>query len=108
MSILGEIFQPWPNSRPGIAPVPSVAIPPAPLAPVKFSGLIERDSAFESRDKLPRCTPKPLNAVTERPFFRSIVRMFARAPYRTVNSNVKWRLFVLHFARAGQRMLTNC
>ncbi|MEZ4715087.1 MAG: hypothetical protein R2851_03205 [Caldilineaceae bacterium] len=38
----GETFQPWPSSRAESAPVPSVALPPAPLAPVKFSALIER------------------------------------------------------------------
>ena len=29
----GEIFQPWPSSRPASAPVPSVAMPPWPFAP---------------------------------------------------------------------------
>ena len=38
-----------PSSRPGPAPVPSVAIPPRPFSPVKFSGLIERVSASARR-----------------------------------------------------------
>ena len=33
---------------------PSVDIPPLPSSPVKFSGLIERDWAFDRRDRLPR------------------------------------------------------
>jgi len=31
------------------APVPSVAMPALPFSPVKFSGLIDRDWAFETR-----------------------------------------------------------
>ena len=50
----GEIFQPCPSSRAACAPVPSVAIPPLPFSPVKFSGLIDRDFALESRGRLPR------------------------------------------------------
>ena len=34
----GEIFHPRPRSRASFAPVPSVAIPPLPFSPVKFSG----------------------------------------------------------------------
>jgi hypothetical protein len=45
----GEIFHFWPRSRAASLPVPSVAMPPSPLAPVKFSGLIERVRAPESR-----------------------------------------------------------
>ena len=56
----GEIFQPWPRSRAAFAPVPSVAIPPRPFSPVKFSALIERVFALERRDKLPNPMPKPL------------------------------------------------
>src|SRR5688572_21701325 len=41
-STLGEIFQPGPRSRAQEAPVPSVARPPPPGAPSKFSGEIER------------------------------------------------------------------
>ena len=59
----GETFQPGPNSRAATAPVPSVAMPPCPLPPVGFSELIERVSALESRARLPRCSPKPLNAM---------------------------------------------
>jgi hypothetical protein len=44
-SIEGETFQPRPRSRAASAPVPSVAPPPAPGAPVGFSGLIERVTA---------------------------------------------------------------
>ena len=42
MWIEGDTFQPWPNSRDESAPVPVVAWPAWPLAPVKFSALIER------------------------------------------------------------------
>ena len=49
----GEIFQPWPRSRATLAPVPSVAMPPLPFSPVKFSGLIERVFALESRESPP-------------------------------------------------------
>src|SRR5690606_4075137 len=41
-STLGETFQPWPRSRAASAPVPSVARPPPPTEPSKFSGLMER------------------------------------------------------------------
>ena len=57
----GEIFQPWPSSRPALAPSPSVAMPPFPLAPSKFSGLMERVSAWERRERLPRFMPRPSN-----------------------------------------------
>src|SRR5437763_11174335 len=56
----GETFQPWPSSRAAPAPVPSVALPPCPLAPVGFSALIERVWAVDSRARLPRCRPRPL------------------------------------------------
>src|SRR5271154_2902432 len=55
----GEIFQPRPRPRAWMAPVPSVAIPPPPFSPVKFSGLIERDLASERRERLPRFIPSP-------------------------------------------------
>ena len=57
----GEIFQPRPSPRAWIAPVPSSAMPPLPFSPVGFSGLIERDFAEDSRDRLPRCNPRPEN-----------------------------------------------
>src|SRR5579859_6447322 len=60
MRIDGEIFQPLPKSRAAFAPVPSVAMPPLPFSPVKFSGLIERDLALDSRARLPRVSPSPL------------------------------------------------
>ena len=41
-----------------------VAIAPLPFSPVKFSGLIERDLACESRNKLPMSVPKPLNGAS--------------------------------------------
>jgi len=47
----GEIFQPWPNFLAACCPVPWVAIPPLPFSPVKFSGLMERDRAFEVRQR---------------------------------------------------------
>jgi len=36
-------------------------MPPRPFSPVKFSGEIDRLFALESRDKLPKLQPKPLN-----------------------------------------------
>src|ERR671936_2290140 len=55
----GETFQPRPNSRAATAPVPSMALPPFPLAPVGFSALSERVWAVDSRARLPRCRPRP-------------------------------------------------
>ena len=49
ISIEGETFQPWPRPRAQEAPVPSVAMPPLPFSPVKFSGEIERVLASDSR-----------------------------------------------------------
>ncbi|HSS23499.1 MAG TPA: hypothetical protein VLL82_03645 [Mycobacterium sp.] len=49
MWTLGETFQPWPRCAAQVAPVPSVARAPPPLAPSKFSGLIDRDCARLSR-----------------------------------------------------------
>src|SRR5690242_12600499 len=57
---LGEIFQPWPRPFAWLAPVPSVAVPPRPFSPVKFSALMERVWASESRQTLPRSRPSPL------------------------------------------------
>src|SRR5690606_4384708 len=67
--MLGETFHPCPSSRAASAPVPSVALPPSPFAPVKFSALIDRVSAFDSRDRLPRCIPSPLNVDIDTPAF---------------------------------------
>ena len=57
----GETFQPCPRSRAALAPVPVVARPPCPLAPVKFSGLIDRDFARERRKRSPTPLVSPLN-----------------------------------------------
>src|SRR5690348_9135527 len=57
----GDTFQPLPRSRAALAPVPSVACPPAPLAPVKFSGLIDRVFAFDSLGRSPTPVVMPLN-----------------------------------------------
>jgi hypothetical protein len=51
----GETFQPWPSSRAAFLPVPSVAMPPLPFSPVKFSGLIERDPVM----RFHRCDSYP-------------------------------------------------
>src|SRR6516164_6027412 len=63
-SMLGETFHPCPNSRAGTAPVPSVAIPALPLLPWKFSALIDRVCAAESRHRFPSDIPSPLKAVS--------------------------------------------
>src|SRR5580693_6450630 len=49
MSTLGEIFHPVPRCAAEAAPVPSTARAPPPLAPSKFSGLIDRDCALLKR-----------------------------------------------------------
>jgi hypothetical protein len=49
MTTLGLTFQPWPRFFDALAPVPVVAIPPLPFAPLKFSGLI--DLVFARQDK---------------------------------------------------------
>src|SRR3954452_17079921 len=50
MSTLGEIFQPGPRSRALATPVPSVARPPPPREPSKFSRLIDRVSTARRRE----------------------------------------------------------
>src|SRR5688572_3462180 len=55
ISIEGETFHPRPRSRAAAAPVPSVAPPPAPGAPVGFSGLMERVTAVSS-SAIPGCS----------------------------------------------------
>jgi len=57
----GEIFQPTPRSRASLLPVPSAAAPPLPFSPVKFSGEMERDRAFESRGRSPSPLTPPSN-----------------------------------------------
>ena len=49
ISTEGETFQPIPSSRAGEAPDPSVARPPPPFDPVKFSGLIDQVCTSRSR-----------------------------------------------------------
>ena len=67
----GETFQPWPSSRAAFLPVPSVAMPALPFSPVKFSGLIERDWALDSRERLPRFMSRPLKAAGPLPLGRT-------------------------------------
>ena len=57
----GETFHPWPSSRDACAPVPSVAMPARPFSPLKFSALMERVFAFDSREILWSPMPRPLN-----------------------------------------------
>jgi hypothetical protein len=54
MSTLGETFHPGPRSRAHSAPVPSVARPPPPADPSKFSGLIDLVRTARSRATEPR------------------------------------------------------
>src|ERR1035437_8225289 len=61
MTKYGETFQSCPRSRAQAAAAPSVDMPALPFAPVWFSGLIDRVWAFDSRDRLPRPMPRPLN-----------------------------------------------
>src|SRR5947209_271317 len=56
MRTLGETFQLWPRSRAACAPVPSVARPPWPGSPEKFSGLIDRDRSADKRANAARST----------------------------------------------------
>ncbi len=60
----GEIFHPWPRSRAHAAPFPSVAMPPLPFSPLKFSGESERLFALERRGRFPRLRPSPLYVIT--------------------------------------------
>src|SRR6476659_8782155 len=59
----GEIFHPTPRSFASLLPVPSVAMPPLPFAPVKFSGEMDRDLALESRGR----SPRPVTTPSKRP-----------------------------------------
>src|SRR5262249_25158811 len=59
----GLTFQLTPRSRAGPAPVPVVAFPPAPLAPLKFSGLMLRLLAGDRRKRLERLDSTPLKGV---------------------------------------------
>ena len=63
ISIEGETFQPTPRSRAQTAPVPSLARPPAPGAPVKFSGEIERETRSNVAKDWLRLTPRPSNSL---------------------------------------------
>ena len=63
MRMEGETFHFCPGPRAWTAPVPSVAMPPRPFSPVKFSGEMDRVRAPDSRYRLPRLTPSPLNGV---------------------------------------------
>ena len=70
----GEIFQPRPRSRAACAPVPSVAMPPRPFSPVKFSGLIERVFALDRRWRSPTPVVRPLNGRAARRLSRRSLR----------------------------------
>src|SRR5258708_21076811 len=59
----GETFQPCPRWGAGLARVPSVAMPALPFSPVKFSALIERVLACDSREMLCSPIPRPLKDV---------------------------------------------
>src|SRR5713226_9550214 len=63
---LGEIFQPRPRSLAARAPVPAVAMPPCPGAPEKFSGLMDRVRAWDSRARFPSPMPSPLKSLIPR------------------------------------------
>src|SRR5690554_4556575 len=66
----GFTFQPCPRSRAGFVALAvlrgalgsGIAIPPFPFSPVKFSGLIERVSALDSRYRLPIFISRPLKS----------------------------------------------
>src|SRR5438046_1497944 len=45
-------------------------MPPLPFSPVKFSPLIERLFADDSRERFPRCIPSPLNSAIAPPASR--------------------------------------
>src|ERR1700754_670158 len=61
ITTLGLIFHPCPSSRAAPSPVPFLAIPPFPFAPLKFSGLIDLVLASEIRKILPIFVSIPLN-----------------------------------------------
>src|SRR4051812_45885297 len=66
-TMLGETFHPAPSSRAKAAPLPSVAAPPLPFSPVKFSGLMLRVLACDNRARPPRPNPVPTTASTRNP-----------------------------------------
>src|SRR5580692_12301942 len=55
----GFTFQPCPRSRAAFEALPSVAMPPLPFSPLKFSGLIEKLLALETRYRLLRLLVSP-------------------------------------------------
>src|SRR6185295_4295268 len=61
ITTLGLTFHPCPKSLDAFSPVPVVAFPPSPLAPLKFSGLIERGFASDNLYILLMFEPSPLN-----------------------------------------------
>src|SRR6202167_3195708 len=81
MSTLGEIFQPGPRCAAAAAPVPSVARPPPPLAPSKFSGLIDRDCA-PLRSARERRSITPSSAVVGQPVAGILFGLVGRMPGR--------------------------
>src|SRR5438552_818134 len=90
----GETFHPSPRSRAAAAPVPSVAMPPRPFSPVKFSGLIERVSASASRHRFARPTPSPFHSLIYRQY------------YKTVGTGTGSRQGVASAAMTARRILT--
>ena len=61
MRTLGLTFQPCPKSREALEPVPSVAMPPLPFSPVKFSGEMDLLFASESLKRFDMLDSMPLN-----------------------------------------------
>src|SRR5437763_2421618 len=68
----GLSFQPLPNSRAAVSPVPFSAIPPLPFPPLKFSGLIDLLLASERRYIFERFASMPLYFSWEKVFIEII------------------------------------
>src|SRR5258708_20055249 len=68
----GLSFQPFPNSRAAVSPVPFSAIPPFPFSPLKFSGLMDRLFASERRYIFDRFASMPLYFSCENIFIEMI------------------------------------
>ena len=66
--IAGDIFHPCPKSLAYIFPVPSVAAPPIPFSPVKFSAEMDLDFIFVSFDR-PEIIEILLSVILTSPFF---------------------------------------
>ena len=78
MRTKGFTFQPLPRSRAAALALPSSSshMAPAPLAPLRFSGLMDRETAFDSRNRLLILFIMPLYIFQKSPFICDIGFIF--------------------------------